>query len=161
MKLKFAAHLILALSFMAFLGCSSGDDPAPNTNNNNNNAAEISQIENEVEAGTWVITLYIDSGQDETNHFNGYEFTFNANGSLMASNGSTNVSGSWSVTDSSNSGDDSPDDDIDFNIAFSSPPDFAELTDDWDIVQHSSTRIELIDISGGNGGTDNLVFEKN
>ena len=49
----------------------------------------------------------------------------------------------------------------DFNIAFSSPADFADLTDDWDIVQFTSVRIELIDVSGGNGGTDKLVFEKN
>ncbi len=38
--------------------------------------------------------------------------------------------------------------------------DFEELSDDWDIISHSSTKIELIDISGGNGGTDYLTFEK-
>ena len=76
----------------------------------------------------------------------------------MASNGSSTVNGSWSVTDSSNSS--SSDDDIDFNISFTAPPDFEEFSDDWDIIQHSSTRIELIDISGGNGGTDYLTFEK-
>ncbi|MBT8269936.1 MAG: hypothetical protein HKO67_03915 [Flavobacteriaceae bacterium] len=119
-------------------------------------------MENEAESGTWVITLYIDSGQDETNHYNGYSFTFNSNGTLTADDGNMTINGSWSVTDSSNSSDDSSsDDDIDFNILFSSPADFAELTDDWDVVQHSSTRIELIDVSGGNGGTDNLVFERN
>ncbi|MBT8259522.1 MAG: hypothetical protein KJO49_13670 [Bacteroidia bacterium] len=119
-------------------------------------------MENEAESGTWVITLYIDSGQDETNLYNGYSFTFNSNGTLIANDGNMTINGSWSVTDSSNSSDDSSsDDDIDFNILFSSPADFAELTDDWDVVQHSSTRIELIDVSGGNGGTDNLVFERN
>jgi hypothetical protein len=39
--------------------------------------------------------------------------------------------------------------------------DFEDLNDDWDIISRSSTKIELIDISGGNGGTDYLTFEKN
>ncbi|MFN7419673.1 MAG: hypothetical protein ACK5RV_02185, partial [Flavobacterium sp.] len=67
--------------------------------------------------------------------------------------------GVWSVTDS-NSNDDSMDD-LDFNIAFTTPANFLELTDDWDIQSRTDTKIELIDISGGNGGTDYLTFEKN
>ena len=38
--------------------------------------------------------------------------------------------------------------------------DFEDLNDDWDIISQSSSKIELIDISGGNGGTDYLTFEK-
>ena len=51
--------------------------------------------------------------------------------------------------------------DIDFNIFFSSPADFAELSEDWDIISHSASKIELKHVSGGNGGTDLLTFEKN
>ena len=51
--------------------------------------------------------------------------------------------------------------DIDFNIFFASPADFAELSEDWDIISHSATKIELKHVSGGNGGTDLLTFEKN
>ena len=51
--------------------------------------------------------------------------------------------------------------DIDFNIFFASPADFAELSDDWEIISHSATKIELRDVSGGNGGIDLLTFEKN
>lgn len=51
--------------------------------------------------------------------------------------------------------------DIDFNIFFSSPADFAELSEDWDIISHSTSKIELKHVSGGNGGTDLLTFEKN
>ena len=161
LNLNSIAFLLMAILLM---GCSTSDDSDGNNNNNNNqdNSAEIMQIENEAQSGTWIITLYIDSGEDETNDYNGYNFTFSSNGTLSADNGNMTINGSWSVTDSSDSSDDSSnDDDIDFNIVFSSPPDFAELTDDWDVVQHSSTRLELIDISGGNGDTDNLVFERN
>ena len=150
--------LMLGLSLMSFT-CSSDDD-----NSGNNNSQEIAEIENTAEAGTWRITNFNDSGQNETSDFSGYDFTFNPNGTLIASNGTNTLSGTWSVTDDSNSSDDSSsDDDIDFNIFFpvSESSDFEDLNDDWDITSVTSTRIELIDISGGNGGTDVLVFEKN
>jgi hypothetical protein len=53
------------------------------------------------------------------------------------------------------------DSDLDFNIFFAAPPDFENLSDDWDFILYKSTKIELIDMSGGNGGTDYLTFEKN
>lgn len=52
-------------------------------------------------------------------------------------------------------------DDIDFNIFFSSPADFSELSEDWDIISHTASKIELKHVSGGNGGIDLLTFEKN
>jgi len=39
--------------------------------------------------------------------------------------------------------------------------DFEDLNDDWDFISQSATKVELIDVSGGNGGTDYLTFEKN
>lgn len=160
MKTKSFYNLILSLSFILFAySCSSSDDS--NDDPNNNLAVEIQTIETAAESGTWRITSYIDSGQDETNDFNGYDFTFNANGTVMAVNGATTVNGSWSVTDNNNSSDDSPDSDIDFNLSFAAPEEFMDLTDDWDVITHTSTLLSLIDISGGNGGTDTLIFQKN
>ena len=78
---------------------------------------------------------------------------------MSASNGSNTYSGTWSITDS-NSDDDSADD-LDFNINFNLTNDFEDLNDDWDIVSHTSTELKLIDVSGGNGGTDELTFVKN
>ena len=116
-------------------------------------------IEAEVSTGTWKIISFIDSGVDETVHFAGYNFEFQDGGVLTASNGTNSYTGTWSVTDS-NSNDDSPDD-LDFNIYFNLTNDFQDLNDDWDITSHSSTTLELFDISGGNGGTDVLTFAKN
>ncbi|MBC3845597.1 hypothetical protein H8K90_04350 [Winogradskyella echinorum] len=150
---------MVSFSLMSFT-CSSDDDGS----NQNDNSEEINLIENNVETGTWRITSYIDSGQDETNDFNGYNFSFNTDGTVVATNGTTTYTGSWSVTNSSNSNDDSNnDDDIDFNISFPVPDtnNFEDLNDDWDITSHSETTLSLIDISGGNGGTDTLVFQKN
>ena len=145
------AALTLSLFLIAF-GCSSDTVMT-------DNSAEIKQISDMVKSGTWRITNYNDSGQNETGDYTGYIFTFNENGTLMATNGTNTYNGTWSVSDDSSSDDDP--DDIDFNIFFASPPDFEELSDDWDIISSSSSKLELTDISGGNGGTDLLTFEKN
>lgn len=150
---------MLSFSLMSSMCSSDDDDGSPN-----NNSQQIAEIESTAESGTWRITNFNDSGQNETSDFNGYDFTFNSDGSLVATNGSNTLTGTWSVTDDSNSSDDSSsDDDIDFNIFFpvSDDNDFEDLNDDWDVVTTTSTRIELIDISGGNGGTDMLTFERN
>jgi hypothetical protein len=45
-------------------------------------------------------------------------------------------------------------------LNFASPADFTEISDDWHILQETSSKIQLEDVSGGNGGTDLLTFEK-
>ncbi len=131
--------------------CSTDDDDILISSSN------IEQISSALNSGTWVITTFIDSGKNETDDFTGYNFGFGDNGKLIATNGSNTVNGTWSVTrdNSSNSND------IDFNIAFLSPDSFQELSEDWSIVSIGNNKIDLIHISGGNGGTDTLTFEKN
>ena len=131
--------------------CSSDD---------NSSSSDPTPVINIASQGTWRITSYIDSGNNQTSDFTGYNFTFGASNALTASNGTNTYTGTWSVvTDTSN--DDNPSSDLDFNIAFLSPANFTELTDDWDIVSFTPTTISLIDVSGGNGSTDTLVFTKN
>jgi len=133
--------------------CSSDD-------NSSSSSQDPTPVINAATQGTWRVTSYVDSGTDETNHFTGYNFTFSNGGVLTATNGSNTVTGTWSVLND-DSNDDSPSNDLDFNIGFTAPANFADLTDDWDIVSYSETTISLIDVSGGNGGTDTLVFTKN
>ena len=151
----------LLLVLLTSVSCSNNDD----SNDSANNAAQIQATITVATNGTWRISNFIDSGQDEISDFDGFNFTFAANGVITATNGSETQTGTWSVTDDSNSSDDdsSNDDDIDFNINFpvSDTNVFDDLNDDWDIVSSSDTQISLIDISGGNGGTDVLVFTHN
>lgn len=132
--------------------CSNDDNNSP-TNQNQ------TQVVNTVQSGTWRITLFDDSGTIKTTNFTGVNFTFGSNGVLTATGTGLNVSGTWSVTDS-NSNDDTLND-LDFNITFASPANYAELSDDWDIIERTDTKIRLTDVSGGNGGIDYLTFEKN
>ena len=56
-------------------------------------------IEDQLTDGVWYVTYFFDD-YDETSDFNGYSFTFNADGTALADNG-MQTSGSWSTyTDS-------------------------------------------------------------
>jgi len=149
-KINLATFVAPILILLFAFGCTDDDGPSNNTQN---------EIESDVQKGTWKITKFIDSDKDETNDFAGYDFTFLSSGVLRADNGATQYDGTWSITDS-NSNDDSQDD-LDFNINFNLTNDFEDLNDDWDILSVTTGKIELVDVSGGNGGTDFLTFEKN
>jgi hypothetical protein len=143
-SLKFPI-LVGLMGLFLLVSCNKADD----------NPGNPSTVENNVQSGTWRITKFIDSGKDETYYFTGYNFTFKSSGVVNANNGSKNYDGTWSITSSSSKND------LDFNLYFNLSNEFEELNDDWDFITQSATKIELIDVSGGNGGTDYLTFERN
>lgn len=153
-KIKLISAFVFLFVATIISSCSDEDDSAVN------NSVDPTPVINIVNNGTWRVTLYEDSSVDETSNFTGYNFSFGAGNVLTATNGTNTYSGTWSVT-SDNSLDDSPSNDLDFNIAFSTPANFAELTEDWNIISYTSTKIQLIHVSGGGGGTDYITFEKN
>ncbi len=160
MKNNILIKAMVLLTFV-FLSCEKNDDAT-----SIDNQAEIQQLTQLVTTGAWRITSFIDSGNDDTSDFSGYGFSFNSDGMLIAENGSATVNGTWSITDDSNSSsddssNDDSSDDIDFNLFFAEPASFNELSEDWEIVSRSDVKISLIHVSGGNGGTDTLTFEKN
>ncbi|WP_211234611.1 hypothetical protein [Algoriphagus mannitolivorans] len=148
---------LLVLLAVAFLGgCQENPDPS---------SEEIQQIKTQMASGQWVISKFIDSGKDETSDFAGFVFVFNSSGVLSAKKGSLEYIGTWSITNSSgknnSQGNDDSQDDLDFNIFFNLTNEFEDLNDDWDILTHTSTKIELTDVSGGDGSVDYLTFIKN
>ncbi|MCB0466291.1 MAG: hypothetical protein KDC78_11570 [Aequorivita sp.] len=154
MKSKIISVIAIFIYIVAISACSKDDNNSSQQNNT------VTQTVTTAQSGSWKITYFFDSDHEETGHFTGYVFTFNANGSLVAVKGSSTITGTWSVTDGSSSDDDGGSGDTDFNIFFASPPDFEDLSDDWDIISVSDSKIELTDVSGGNGGTDFLTFQK-
>jgi hypothetical protein len=139
-------RLIILLLIVA-VACKNEDS----TNSNQTKVVDT------ITSGTWRITYFYDTDKEETANFTGYNFTFAS--SVTATNGTNTYTGTWSVTDS-NSNDDTMDD-LHFNILFTAPPNFEDLSDDWEILEMTDTKIKLIDVSGGGGGTDYLTFEKN
>jgi hypothetical protein len=121
------------------------------------------QITNISTDGTWIVSSYIDDGDDETSDYTTFRFNFLEDGVLHAtdlvSSNSNPYVGTWSLTDS-NSNDDDNLNDLDFNINFTVSNQLDDLSDDWDIISYTDTEIKLIDVSGGNGGTDYLTLSK-
>jgi hypothetical protein len=161
-KIKFFTMLAALMTLTMASTCHSDDDNWTNSSQAQN--ALVASVSNTAQQGNWHITYFYDTDHEETANFTSYTFTFGPNGVLTATNADNTYNGAWSVTNGESGNDDSghhSSSDIDFNISFSSPPNFAELTEDWHIVTYTSGKIELIHVSGGNGGTDHLIFEKN
>lgn len=141
---------VLLLFILVGISCSNDSTSTTTTQ---------SVVVDAVTTGTWRVSLYNDSGSVKTYLYTSYDFKFGSDGILTANSSSDVSTGTWSVTDS-NTSDDTLED-LDFNIAFATPVSFVDLTDDWSIVSQTTTKIELTSVSGGNGGTDYLTFEKN
>ena len=117
------------------------------TDCSNSGGNTTTAIEDELTDGVWYVTYFFDD-YDETSDFNGYSFTFNADGTALADNG-MQTTGSWSTyTDSGVAK-------LDLNFGPLEP--LEELMDDWEILSVSSDEIQLRDLSG-NGSTDYLTF---
>ncbi len=83
-------------------------------------------------AGTWRVSLYWDS-KDETSKFTGYNFTFSSAGQVTATNGSSNVTGTWSETSSR------------LTLNFGSDPLFSKISDDYLKEEKTIASIRLKD----------------
>jgi hypothetical protein len=99
------------------------------------------------------VTLFTDSGNDETLNFSGYSFTFSSGGTATVIKNGVTKNGSWSVSSSSNK----------FNLDLgpkdiSNQP-FGELTDDWKILSSTATEIRLGD--DNTASNEFLTFTKN
>lgn len=148
-------NLLAACLLLAGITACSDDDTKLSVNGN------ATAVANNLKSGTWRITSFVEEENDETSNFDGYDFTFGTNGVITATNGTNTYTGTWSVYDDDSSDDDGFDSDIDVAINFTAPDEFTDLTDDWDILSRTGTEIKLIDVSGGDGGTDFLTFQKN
>ncbi len=146
--------IAVCLAFAGLIACSD-DDAKVNVNGN------ATAVSNNLKSGTWKISNYVEDTNDETANFEGYDFTFGPNNVLTATNGTNTYTGTWSVYDDDSSSDDSFDSDIDVNISFITPDEFAGLSDDWDVAARSGTELQLIDVSDDDEGTDYLTFQKN
>jgi hypothetical protein len=124
---------------------TNGDDSSDDTTDDSGTSDLNSVLTN----GSWTILTYLDDGIDETAEFSAYSFVFDVNGVVTADNGS-NVDGTWSVQDNGNK--------LLLDFGMDIPLD--EFNDDWDVLLVTETRIELQDVSGGDGTTDTLIFTK-
>ncbi|MDP4261595.1 MAG: hypothetical protein Q8941_03590 [Bacteroidota bacterium] len=118
-------------------------------NKSNNISPDVATV---ASSGTWQVSLFINSGQDETAGFSGYSFTFNSNGALITLKNGVSKNGTWNVNGSNQ-----------FNIDLG-PKDntnlpFGGLTHDWKILSVANTEIRLGD--DNISSNEFLTFSKN
>ena len=92
----------------------------------------------------------MDGPANETATFAAYQLAFNADGTLIAESDTDTVDGTWEVVGA----------DTVLVLNFGGDIPFDELEDNWDVFSVEADRVELRDISGGDGELDVLVFEK-
>lgn len=104
-------------------------------------------------SGTWRVSLFTDSGNDETTDFNGYVFSFNAGGVLSVVKNGVTKTGTWSRNTSSNKFN------IDLGAKVTGNLPLGELTDDWEIISITASEIKLTDDNPASA--EFLTFIKN
>ncbi|MBT8182283.1 MAG: hypothetical protein KJO53_11905 [Eudoraea sp.] len=117
-----------------------------NPASNGNGGSDLSTV---LVDGSWIVTSYLDNGNDQTNDYTAFTFSFAADGSVTANNGSV-TNGNWSAQNGNNK----------LVLDFGATIPLDEFNDDWDVIAVSDTQIELRDVSGGDGTTDTLIFTK-
>ena len=139
---KFLVYLTTLAVVLVLTGCSK-DDPSP---------SEPAYVIDIVTQGTWEITYFKYSEVDKTNNFTGYAFTFTTSAILLAVKDGSTISGYWSVLKDG--------EDLKMVLSFSTPSTFAELGDDWVVLQATDTELQLVNTSNSGGGTNFLTFKK-
>lgn len=117
-----------------------------NTGSGNNTT--LAQI---LTSGTWYISYFFDD-VDETYYYNGYNFTFNSNGTSLAIKNSNTINGTWDIYNDSGT--------LKLDLNFDGSL-LDEIEEDWRIIEYSQSIIKLKHVSGGNGETHYLTFTKN
>lgn len=135
---KLVQLALAALSLTSIISCSTDDQT----------------MNNEI-PGLWVIHFFSDDGQNKTSNYNGYNFNFNTNGSLVATKQSVATPGTWSkFTDSGREK---------LEILWTggaTPVELLEIEEDWIIKSNSNNLMVLADTSGSSGKVKELHFQK-
>ena len=117
-------------------------------------SGSVDDLQNTIIDGTWIVASYIDSGSNNTSVYSNYTLTFNSNGSVVATDGgSSTFEGTWEAFLNNNG-------DLKLLLNFGDNVPFDEFNDDWLVIDLQENKIELYDLSGGDGTEDFLVFEK-
>ena len=145
-KLKLISILSLLFVLNVASMCSDDDDTSSQVSN-------PTEITSTLADGQWIVTLYKENDVVKTNNYSGYNFTFGTDSALSATNGTTTQSGDWSTyTDSGYTK-------LDIMFTALDGP-FEEISEDWNVISRTATKIELKHVSGGDGSIDYLTLEK-
>lgn len=124
--------------------------------NENNDDGDVTEIRNILMGGEWVVAQYSEDGGSSTSTYASYTFNFQSNNVLAVTPSPTGPTfeSLWRVLRNSDN-----QLKVYLNIMGEADPSL-NLTDDWDFVSITNDRLELRDVSGGDGSVSILVFER-
>ena len=138
--------IFLLLAVIIFASCSSGDDAGDAY------TSEFEQIKITLPEGQWMVSTFIDGQIDKTSAFESFDFTFNADGTVIGKTDLFSKSGTWAYDNTSTTSEN-------LVLLFGDTDPFPALNGNWKIVSLSNSKVELSD-DKENGETELLTFTK-
>ncbi|HNP32528.1 MAG TPA: hypothetical protein PKN96_04500, partial [Flavobacterium sp.] len=96
-------------------------------------------------SGSWYVSYFFEENHEETYHYNGYNFTFNSNGTSLAVKTTTTISGDWDIHNTTPER-------LDLHFTGSQ---LEELEKNWTVQEYTTTYIRL---KTGNGGPEDCSY---
>ncbi len=118
-----------------------------NNNSGGGNQASLSQV---LTNGSWNISYCYYEGNNETSLYQGYNFAFNANGTVIAQRNSVAIDGDWDINDQNEY------QRLSLNFDGSN---LHDVETNWRVIEYNATVIKLKDENSNS--TDYLTFSKN
>jgi hypothetical protein len=129
-----------------------GREPSPDCGGGGGDTPDPQELIDIMVSGTWYVDTFLDDGNNETSDFNGYDFNFYANQTVIATNGSENVYGIWIITLIS--------EELNFEFDMDSPINGADDAE-YKVLQFTNTSVTLITKDSNGNIEDTLIFKKN
>jgi len=152
---KYIPKLLAIFTLILLTSCSSDDE-----HDHGVTADQIPAIQAALISGDWIISHYSTKfGSDQTATYSAYSFSFLNNGILSATDGTTALTGSWSVVEDIHPTNEKLNH-VHLNVIFSAPETFVEISDDWDMKTFNATKIDLNAVLSEGASTQTLTFTK-
>lgn len=123
------------------------DDCDDDNSGSGNSESTLAQI---IIDGTWYISYSEYEEEIDTNFYNGYNFTFNSNESVLAQRNSSSVEGDWDIDEENGS--------LRMSLNFDGSS-LENLETNWRVIEFTPNIIRLKDQNSDS--TDYLIFTKN
>ena len=130
----------------AMQGCDEDDD-----NDHNDDDADTGLCTSVLLGSNWHIISFVHE-VDQTDAFADFVFTFHADSTVSATDGSSAITGTWET--------DGDDGTIELDLHFTEESPFDDLSESWKLTEFSNTLIKLKHVSEEEAYEDVLVFEK-
>jgi len=117
-----------------------------------NNSSNGITLESVITDGTWYVSYFFKNNIDITADFNGYNLTFNANGTTEVTGNGNPITGNWEINSNSS--------ERKLELEFEDNA-LVRLQEKWKVVEYSTTLVKLRLVGEGNGGNNYLYLSKN